>query len=436
LVTLLGITLAVLLVGAAASLLLALRRGEEALGFTVLFALGATRQIARLASGELGDLAFDMGTAGEVALLGASLASIVALYSLARTTRERDRAEDLHWDSMEAVRVLSELTARTGIEFDEKLRALLEIGAARFDLDVGLLCRAREDELRVIAFRTPRGSDLTSEAALEALEAPLQNTLSATRPLAISRDEGGGAETTTLQAYFGTAIRSGGEVRGVLAFASPHQRRRREPITATDKDLLGLMAQWLGTELDRGEQRVRTRRPPTAGRGDGRRDAVRKRLERRLRRMADPELQVSVDPDLWRARSGDVSFETLSCALVRGARALSPGGRLGLETGKSDAGLPDAPAASRCITICVTIRDEALDAEALTRAFASSPDEPDSDRPDATPSLSSLQRLLQRDGGDLSLAVEPGRGATLTAYVSPTSPETSQTQRAAGQSSR
>jgi hypothetical protein len=433
LTTLLGVTLAALLVGAAVSLALALRRGEEALGFTVLFALGAARQISRLASGGLEELALDTNTAGEMALLGASLAGLVSLYALDRTARERDRAEDLHWDSMEAVRVLSELAARAGIDFDEKLRALLEIGAARFDLEVGLLCRLRGDAAQVIAFRAPRDSDLTSEAILEALEAPLRNTASATRPLAISRDEGGAAPT--LQAYFGTAIRTGGEVHGVLAFAGPRRRRGREPITATDKDLLGLMAQWLGTEFERRDQRVRTRRPTAASRSEGRLDAVRRRLERRLRRLADPQLQVSIDPDLWQARSGDVSFETLSCTLVRGARGLSPDGQLTLETGTSDGGMPDAPATSRCITLCVTIRDAALDAEALTRAFARDPDEPAPDRPDAAPSLSGLQRLLQREGGDLSLAVEPGRGATLTAYLSPASPRT-RTQRVASESSR
>ena len=425
--TLLGVTLAVLLLGAAASLVLALRRGEEALGLTLLFALGAARQIARLASGGLGELSLDANSAGEVALLGAGLAGLVALYALDRTARERDRAEDLHWDSMEAVRVLSELASRAGIDFDEKLRALLEIGAARFDLEVGLLCRVRGDATRMIAFRAPRNSELTSEAALEALATPLRNTASATRPLAIGRGETGAAPS--LQSYLGAAIRTGGEVRGVLAFASP--RRRREPITATDKDLLGLMAQWLGTQLERPEPRVQAPRPTAARRGEARRDAVRRRLERRLRRLADPQLRVSVDPDLWRARAGDVSLETLACALVRGARRLSPDGQLALQTGTSDGGLPDASDASHCITLCVTVRDEAVDAETLTRAFERDPGEPSPERPDAPPSLAGLQRLLQREGGDLSLAVETGRGATLTAYVSPTSG-----QQIASQSSR
>jgi GAF domain-containing protein len=435
LTTLLGVTLAALLLGAAASLVLALRRGEEALGLTVLFSLGAARQMARLASGGFGELAFDAESAGEVALLGMSLSGLAALYALDRTARERDRAEDLHWDSMEAVRVLSELAGRAGIDFDEKLRALLEIGSARFDLEVGLLCRVGEDAPRAIAFRAPQKSDLTAEAVLEALETPLRNTVTSSRPLALGHDDGDTRAAPTLQAYFGTAIRTGGEVQGVLAFASRSRRRPSEPITATDKDLLGLMAQWLGTELERREQRVRTRRPTSAGRGERRRDAVRKRLERRLRRLADPQLQVSVDPDLWRARAGDVSFETLSCSLVRGARGLSPDGQLSLETGTSNGGLPDAPATSRCITLCVTIRDDALDAEALTRAFAHDPDEPSQDRPDAAPSLYGLQRLLKREGGDLSLAVEPGRGATLTAYVSDALQETP-TRSVASQSSR
>jgi hypothetical protein len=429
LTTLLGVTLAVLLVGAAASLVLALRRGEEALGLTLLFALGAARQIARLASGGLGELALDANSAGEVALLGAGLAGLVALYALNRTARERDRAEDLHWDSMEAVRVLSELAARAGIDFEEKLRALLEIGAARFDLEVGLLCRLRGDATRMIAFRAPRNSELTSEAALEALATPLRDTASATRPLAIGRGEASAGAAPSLQTYLGAAIRAGGEVRGVLAFASP--RRRREPITATDKDLLGLMAQWIGTQLERPEARVQAPRPTAASRSEARRRAVRSRLERRLRRLADPQLQVCIDPDLWRARAGDVSLETLACALVRGARRLSPDGQLRLETGTSHVGPRDASDASHCITLCVTIRDEAVDAETLKRAFERDPGEPSPDRPDAPPSLSGLQRLLQREGGDLSLAVEPGRAATLTAYVSPASQ-----QQIAGQSSR
>ena len=121
--------------------------------------------------------------------------------------------------------------------------------------------------------------------------------------------------------------------------------------------------------------------------------------------------------------------------LVRRARGLSPDGQLTLETGTSDGGRPDAPAPSRCLTLGVTIRDEALDADALTRAFARDPGEAARDGPDAAPTLSGLQRLLRREGGDLSLSVEPGRGATLTAYVSD-APPPAPAQRAGSQPSR
>ena len=54
----------------------------------------------------------NLATVESLAGLGLAIAALATLRSVHRTTKERDHAEDLHWDSMEAIRVMSDLAGR------------------------------------------------------------------------------------------------------------------------------------------------------------------------------------------------------------------------------------------------------------------------------------------------------------------------------------
>ena len=75
----------------------------------------------------------------------------------------------------------------------------------------------------------------------------------------------------------------------------------------------------------------------------------------------------------------------------------------------------------------VSVKDETIDADGFERIFS---DDGAADLPQGALPLARLERLLRRDGGDLSVAVEPGRGAVLCAYL-PTQPARSERSEAA-----
>ena len=178
-----AITLGLCVLGLAGAVLLAARQGAAASGLGVLFGFGAMRQAFVLFDGSVPPWELGAAALAELALLGATLGGLTALRALRRTTRERDRAEDLHWDSMEAVRVMSELAAHPGADLKDKLETVLELGATHFRLETGVAWHEEDGtDGEVIGLRTP-GSDADRTAGLVAELLPrLREASRATRP--------------------------------------------------------------------------------------------------------------------------------------------------------------------------------------------------------------------------------------------------------------
>jgi hypothetical protein len=436
-------TLGLCLLGFARALWLVSRRGVPAGALALLFACGALRQGALLYTGSPTQpgLALSADTLAELALLGTALAGLAVLRRLRRITRERDRAEDLHWDSMESVRAMSELAARPAADLGDKLRTVLELGATRFGLELGIAwCEGRSDEGELLGLHTP-ASDRPQEETLGELLPALRDLVGAPRARVVVRPE---TRTPTL---FGVGVAVDGGPRGVLAFAG--RRGEEGRFTATDKDLLGLMGQWLATELERRTRAKAAARPdearpaqdevrhapaePRSAPGDVRHapaeprsaparatlsplrprrgrdlNAAVRRAERGLRRRVGVEatLELSLDPKLPRARPGRLSLPTLVESVVLAAARLAPTGRLHVET-RHDGGAGD-------LMLQVSVKDEAIDADGFERIFT---EDGVADLPQGALPLARLERLLRRDDGDLSVAVEPGHGAVLCAYL-------------------
>ena len=130
-------------------------------------------------------------------------------------------------------------------------------------------------------------------------------------------------------------------------------------------------------------------------------------------------------PDLPTARETRLPLEAILMSLVRRAVAAMPeGGTLRIEVGaqESPAVAPDvlpSVAPSRYVTLAVSESSGGLDPDAIARAFAvDSPAEagPLGEAGGGIP-LSTVYRMLQRAGGDLSVEVEPGRGSRFTLYL-------------------
>lgn len=439
------LSIGLLAAGSAAALALMLRTGETRAGLLA----GA---LALLAAG-LGvaawlapppPLALDTATVGQLATLLGSLASPFLVIAVGRTMLERDRSEALHWNSMEAVRSLGELVTRPPRQIDASLSKLLELGCERFGLEVGLVSRIAGERYEVVAIRGPDPLPLARGAVL-----PLQNTfceraVASDRPLAIPRAadaawrEHPARGALGFEAYLGAVIRSGAAVFGTLCFASREPARER--FTATDKDLLQLMAQWVGVAVDRAVADEMARRASAGARASAAAapasraarppraidvNAELRRMERALRRLAGEkvDLSLALSPELERALAPGVPFRPVVMSLVLHALdAMPEGGALAIQTANLGiAGAASAAgAAARYVTVSVSDTGAGVDAGAISRVYAATPEADASARSFDTEGrlpLPTVRRLLQRCGGDLSVDVEPGRGTTCTLFL-------------------
>lgn len=400
-------------------------RGKAPLaGVTVLCVLGLARQVALLtASGRASPLA-------DAALVGMACAAIVALRAVRRTTRERNRAEDLHWDAMETVRTLTELAGTPSSDPSAKLARVLALGASRFHLERGFAWQAEGGSGRVIG-RHPVDDDEG-----EPPPAPLERlalAARASRPLVLVDDS-----PSPDRVFFGAPLQLAGRTLGSLAFVGAREPRSR--FSATDKDLLNLMAQWLAIELERarhpgepahGEAQPEPAAAPASAAREGtaaaspptpaapvrrvaRGGAARKgdlnaairRSEARLRRRVgvDGRLELALGDDLPPARSGRVALPTLVESLVACAARLAPSGRIRIET-----------TLAGDVQLAIQVEGEGIDESALACLSAPSP----AGERGSLLGLPQLERLLRLEGGDLSLSLEPPRRAVITAFLPP-----------------
>ncbi len=433
------ITIVALASALGAALLLFLRSGELRAGILgAVLALLIVHPALELWQGPARSPGFDLATAADAAFLLSSLLCLLVVLALWRTLGERDRIESLHWDAMEGVRALGELGDAPTAAFDTKLARLLEIGCACFGVEVGIISRVGGKRYEVVAIRAPAGFPVAKGAVFPLAETCCAGVLGAARTLAFAggRSALPPGNTFRFQAYLGTAVARGEGNYGTLCFAS--LAPRKHPFTATDKDLLRVMTQWLSAELARRDAphkpALRSTRPGASERhGPARRrglaiarsvdlNAVLGRVRRQLEVAAGPaiELELRTAPDLREAQDPRLPLDAIVLSLVRNAvDAMPEGGKLTLETANlevaaGEPGILPALEPNRYVTLSVRDTGNALDAAALTRVF-----EPLADGADAEGrlTLATVYRLLQRCGGDLSVNVEPGRGTDFTVFL-------------------
>jgi len=472
-------SLVVTMLGLGSSLALLRRSGDlrVALLCGVFVALGVGQGV--LAAGALrAPLAWDASLAIACAGLAASVLGWLSVGAVGRTLAELDRSETLHWSSMEGVRALAELSGERGLSAEERVARLLEIGSRCFGLEVGIVSRVAGSRYEVTTLRAPGDFPIVAGAALPLEETLCRLAFESDRPVALSsgdgRDGSGLRGALPFQAYLGVALGEGGRPTGTLAFGSLEPRPER--FTASEKDLVLLMARWL--EMEREERAgVAPRAPsapaeahPPAPRSDpappvspapsatpappvnpapdagdaaaplapwvGVRPLRRRVVElnaiaRSVAARLEEELgegvglHLDLETALPPAVDLRIPLEAIVQSLVRHAAAgLSGGGEIFIETRSLEAesetpSLVPSHAPDRYLTLSVHDTGGGGDADSLATLF----DDPqDPDAPGAASQrgplrLSTVYRMLQRCGGDLSVAVEPGQGTSLTIFL-------------------
>ena len=423
--------------------------------------------------------AISLGTTeGLVIAITCALGLLVAL-AYTRTAAERDRAETLHWESMEMIRSLSNLRAslKEDCELDEALERLLDLGRKRFGAELGLISKIHGDRYEVIAARGPHDEGLSCGTVLPLSDTFCERVFATRRTLSFSN-----AETPVWSdhpaklalgfgSYLGAVVHVGGGRFGTLCFASG--KAARTPFTATQRDLASLLAQWVGFEIDRSvankvvwsevaaatrrealqdldieiesaSPRAREHQHKPATQGSAPRtpsvaepqsgldvNAALKRMKSLLEQCAGEkiELTLTLATDLRAARAPGVAFRQLVLGIVRHAAASMPeGGKLELETGRvGPAGASNGPAneaepdPTGFVTLAVRDTGGEVDAGDMganfEAAFLAGAEDSTTRSSGAALSLSEIERILRSGGADLSVAVEPGRGTTYTVFL-------------------
>jgi PAS domain S-box-containing protein len=180
---------------------------------------------------------------------------------------ERRRAEASLRQSESALRALHDITTARVTDFDAKMHALLVMGCERLGLPVGLLSHVEGDRYEVVQAVTPNNS-IARGQIFELGQTYCVETLRTDAPVGFEH-----AATSEwrshpayrfcrLEAYLGIRIEAGGQVYGTLNFMSPAPRVVR--FTETDKGILKLMAQWVGSVIERRDAEDAMRKLSTA----------------------------------------------------------------------------------------------------------------------------------------------------------------------------
>ncbi len=168
----------------------------------------------------------------------------------------QQEAEEALRRSEERLHTLYNVTSRPELSFEEKTGELLTFGAAQFGLEIGALARVTENRYQVIQAVSPGGTlrpgtefatcDMFCAEALRLMDAVSFEEAGRT-----ARRTSPAHQTFGLEAYLGAPVRVSGGAWGTLCFAGaqPHPQL----FTSGDRELLRLMAQWIGGEIARRE---------------------------------------------------------------------------------------------------------------------------------------------------------------------------------------
>jgi PAS domain S-box-containing protein len=154
----------------------------------------------------------------------------------------------------DTLRALHEITSAQNLPFPQRLKALLENGCRQFSLPIGILSHIYGENYEIIQIVIPDEAIKPGDI-LELGNTYCRETIKANGPIGF--EHAGASDWKThpcyreyrLETYIGIPVVAGKKVYGTLNFSSP--TARATPFTAADREILGLMGQWVGSEIHR-----------------------------------------------------------------------------------------------------------------------------------------------------------------------------------------
>ncbi len=167
---------------------------------------------------------------------------------------ERKNAEQELQQSETMLRSFCEVTAAGQLYLNQCFQKMLAIGCQHFGLDFGFLAHLESNRYEIIAAQTPDNS-VAVGAVFDARQSYCLEALRMSEPLCIQHastcewlDHPAYVEFQ-METYIGMRVIVNNSVYGILCFCSHVPSRK--PFNAVDKELLKLMAQWIGNEIER-----------------------------------------------------------------------------------------------------------------------------------------------------------------------------------------
>lgn len=181
------------------------------------------------------------------------------LLVVSRDISEQQQAEAQFSAGERSVRKLYKITSSRKLSFRQQIQSLLEMGRKQFGMEIGILARIESDKYEAIAVQPLDGAicagdtfDLKDTYCHETLR--LKDTLYF-EALMVSPwppwpwQPQPSKSLLQQEAYIGTPVIVRNTIYGTLSFCNSQPLNK--PFTSQDKELLQLMAQWIGGEIER-----------------------------------------------------------------------------------------------------------------------------------------------------------------------------------------
>jgi signal transduction histidine kinase len=173
---------------------------------------------------------------------------------LEKDVTARKHAEEALRHSDHTLRELHFIISAVDTPFETKIISMLKTGRKHFNLGLGLLSAVREDGTETIeVISAPHNSDMVSQTKIG--EALCDDMLLIEQPIGIADANAStwhGSRCLELSgwgAYLGACVHVGGERYGTISFVD--KMARQPEFTDFDTDIVQLIADWIGWEIDR-----------------------------------------------------------------------------------------------------------------------------------------------------------------------------------------
>ncbi len=174
-----------------------------------------------------------------------------------RDIRKQKEIEQEKRAGESAIRALYKVASAPNLNFDQRMQGLLALGRKYLKFELGFLGTVQGDRYKIIAMQKSKGVDIVVKPGDE-LDLDKTFCGEAIRLEKLVCFESAGEskwrehpayDASGLEAYIGTPVIVGKETYAVLCFASFSQRTK--PFQDSDRQIIKLMAQWVGNEIER-----------------------------------------------------------------------------------------------------------------------------------------------------------------------------------------